>query len=277
VVKDYTAMDRILKEERVYIAEQVKAIVKSGANVLLIQKSILRDAVNELSLHFLAKKNIMVVKDIEREDVEFIAKTIGAIPVASIDHLTPEKLGKAKLVEEVTMSDESKVLKITGVPSQGKTVSILVHGSNNLVLDEADRSLHDALCVVRSLVKTRGMIPGGGAPEIEIAQKLEEHAQQLEGVQSICVRAYAEALEIIPYTLSENAGLHPIKIVTELRSKHKHGHKKAGLNVKKGHVTEDITKEKVVQPTLVTESALTHSTEVVRMILKIDDIVLSAR
>jgi T-complex protein 1 subunit delta len=277
VVKDYTAMDRILKEERQYIAEQVKQIVKSGANVLLIQKSILRDAVNELSLHFLAKKNIMVVKDIEREDVEFISKTIGAIPVASIDHLTPDKLGRAKLIDEVTLSDESKILKITGVPAAGKTVSILVRGSNQLVLDEADRSIHDALCVVRSLVKTRGMIPGGGAPEVEIAQKLEEHSQQLEGVKSICVRAYAEALEIIPYTLSENAGLNPIRIVTELRSKHKAGFLKAGINVKKGHVSEDITKEKVVQPTLVTDAALTHATEVTRMILKIDDIILSAR
>lgn len=126
-------MDRILKEERKYIAELVKKVVKSGANVLLIQKSILRDAVNELSLHFLAKKNIMVVKDIERDDVEFICKTIGCIPVAHIDQLTPEKLGSAKLIEEATLSDDSKVLKVTGVPSNAKTVTIFIRGSNLLV------------------------------------------------------------------------------------------------------------------------------------------------
>lgn len=144
VVKDYNAMDRILKEERKYIAGLVKQIEKSGANVLLIQKSILRDAVNDLSLHFLAKKGIMVVKDIEREDIEFISKvtrlftvlkaqTIGATPVAHIDHLTPEKLGKAALIEEAVLSDESKVLKVTGVNPNAKTVSVLVRGSNQLV------------------------------------------------------------------------------------------------------------------------------------------------
>lgn len=133
VVKDYAAMDRILKEERKYIAELVKKVVKSGANVLLIQKSILRDAVNELSLHFLAKKNIMVVKDIERDDVEFICKTIGCIPVAHIDQLTPEKLGTAKLIEEASLSDDSKVLKVTGVPANAKTVTIFIRGSNQLV------------------------------------------------------------------------------------------------------------------------------------------------
>jgi len=275
VVKDYSAMDRLLKEERKYIAELVKQIAASGANVVFIQKSILRDAVNELSLHFLAKKNIMVVKDIEREDVEFISKTIGAIPVSHIDHLTPEKLGKAGLIEEVSLSDESKILKVTGV-TNAKTVTILCRGSNQLVIDEAERSIHDALCVVRSLVKNRGLIPGGGAPEVEISQKLAEFSRTLTGVESMVVRAYADALEIIPYTLAENAGLNPITIVTELRNRHIKGEKFAGINVKKG-ISDDMIKENVVQPGLVTQSAMTLATECVRMILKIDDLVISAR
>jgi len=275
VVKDYSAMDRLLKEERKYIAELVKQIAASGANVVFIQKSILRDAVNELSLHFLAKKNIMVVKDIEREDVEFISKTIGAIPVSHIDHLTPEKLGKAALIEEVSLSDESKILKVTGV-TNAKTVTILCRGSNQLVIDEAERSIHDALCVVRSLVKNRGLIPGGGAPEVEISQKLAEFSRTLTGVESMVVRAYADALEIIPYTLAENAGLNPITIVTELRNRHIKGEKFAGINVKKG-ISDDMIKENVVQPGLVTQSAMTLATECVRMILKIDDLVISAR
>merc|ERR1719379_1885410 len=148
VVSDYQQMDRILKEERKYILDMCKKIQKSGANVVLVQKSILRDAVNELSLHFLAKMKILVVKDVEREDVESICKTCGCLPIASIDSLHAEKLGKAELVQEVAQGD-SKVVKVTGVPNTGKTLTILCKASNNLVLDESERSLHDALCVLR--------------------------------------------------------------------------------------------------------------------------------
>ena len=172
VVNDYTAMDRILKEEKKYIVKLVKQIVATGCNVLLIQKSILRDAVNEMALHFLAKKNIMVIKDIEREDVDFICKTVNAIPVPHIDQFTKDKLGTAGLVEEVSAGTDNKIVKVTGCPAQSKTVSILVRGSNQLVLEEAERSLHDALCVVRALVKHRFLVPGGAAVEMEVSQKL---------------------------------------------------------------------------------------------------------
>jgi T-complex protein 1 subunit delta len=111
----------------------------------------------------------MVIKDIERDEVEFICKTVGTVPVAHIDQLTPEKLGSAKLVEEVSLSDDSKIVKVTGVKEDAKTITMLIRGSSKLVVDEADRSMHDALCVVRSLVKSRGMVCGGGAPEIEMA------------------------------------------------------------------------------------------------------------
>jgi len=117
VVHDYTAMDRILKEERKYILDLVKKVSASGCNVLLIQKSVLRDAVNELALHFLAKKNIMVIKDIDRDQVDFIAKTIMATPVAHIDHFTSDKLGLANLVEEVNAGGERKIVKVTGCPN----------------------------------------------------------------------------------------------------------------------------------------------------------------
>ena len=144
VVHEYTAMDRILKEEKKYIVKMIKQIVKAGCNVLLIQKSIMRDAVNDLALHFLAKKNIMVVKDIDRDTVDIIARTTGLIPVASVEQFTEEKLGKAALVKE----DRScRVVRITGCAEQEgrKTVSVLVRGSSELILDEAERSLHDAL------------------------------------------------------------------------------------------------------------------------------------
>ena len=153
-VKDYATMDRVIKQERRHILSMVKKIADTGCNVLLIQKSILRDAVTELSLHFLAKKHILVLKDIEREDVEFISETIGATPVAHIDNFTVDKLGKAQLVEEINVGGERKVTRVTGVPGN-KTVTILLRGSNQLMIEEADRSFHDALCVVRSLVKKR--------------------------------------------------------------------------------------------------------------------------
>ena len=191
--------------------------------------------------------------------------------------MTPEKLGTAKLIEEASLSDDSKVLKVTGVPTTNKTVTIFIRGSNQLVLDEADRSLHDALCVIRSLVKNKGLVCGGGAPEIEISQKLGEYARTLKGVDSLVVRAFAEALEIIPYTLAENAGLNPISVVTELRNKHAHGIKDAGVSMRKTGISEDMMKDNVLQPALVTQSALTLATECVRMILKIDDLVFSAR
>merc|ERR1711970_339305 len=234
IVSDYTQMDRVLREERAYILDLVKKVKKSGCNVLIVQKSILREA---------------------------------------IDHMTPEMLGSAELVEEV-QAGSSKIVKISGItsPTAGKTVSILLRGSNKLVLDEADRSLHDALCVIRCLVKRRALIAGGGAPETEMSLKLMAHARGLSGMEQYCFRAFAEALEIIPYTLAENAGLNPIETVTELRNRHNLGEKTAGINVRRGCIT-NILEENVVQPVLVCTTAITQATETVRAILKIDDIV----
>ncbi|OXB70655.1 UNVERIFIED_CONTAM: hypothetical protein H355_008570 [Colinus virginianus] len=144
VIKDYSAMDRMLREERIIIVRMVKHIAATGCNVLLIQKSILRDAVNDLSLDYLAKAKILVVQNIEREEIEFISRTVGCHPVASLDHFTADRLGHADLVQ-----DEA-------------------------ILDETERSLHDALCVVRCLVKKKFLLPGGGAAEAELSVKLSE-------------------------------------------------------------------------------------------------------
>lgn len=273
VVTDYAAMDRILREERKYILDMCKKVKKSGVNVLLIQKSILRDAYNDLSLHFLAKLDIMVVTDIERNDVDFIARTLKLQPIAHIDHCTKDKLGSAALAEEVTIAGStSRVVKMTGIVNMGPTITILMRGSNKLVLDEADRSVHDALCVVRSLVKKRFLISGGGSPEAEVSLRLTQWSKTLSGVRSYCVRSFAEALDIIPYTLAENAGMNPIRIVTELRNRHSNGDYSAGINVKKGCIS-DMWEEHVVQPLLVNTSEISLATECVGMILKIDDLI----
>jgi len=272
VISDYTQMDRILREERAYILDLCKKIKKSGANVLLIQKSILRDALNDMALHFLTKMKVLVVKDIERDEIDFVTRTLGCRPIASADHMLPEHLGQADLVEEISIGGGNKVVTITGCQTAAKTCSILVQGSNKLLAEEAERSIHDALCVIRCLVKNKNMVAGGGAPETELSIKLANYAATIGGVESHCVKAFAEALEIIPFTLAENAGLPPINIVTELRNRHAQGEAMAGINVKKSCIT-NITDEDVLQPLLVSISAITLASETVRSILKIDDIV----
>lgn len=134
-------------------------------------------------------------------------------------------------------------------------------------------SIHDALCVIRSLVKRKFMISGGGGPEIEVAVQLHKWSQSLTGAHAYCARAFAEAMEIVPYTLAENAGMHPLSIVTELRRRHVEGEIHAGINVKKSCIT-DMVDENVLQPLLVSTSAISLAAETVRMILKIDDIVM---
>ena len=154
IINDYRQMDKVIKEGRQYLLNICKKIKKANCNVLLIQKSILRDAVDDTSLTFLKRLNILVVKDVERDEIEFLSKSFGCKPVADIEAFTEDKLGYAELVEESNENDV-KVVRITGIKNRGRTVSILAMGSNNLVLEETERSLHDALCVVRCLVKKR--------------------------------------------------------------------------------------------------------------------------
>jgi T-complex protein 1 subunit delta len=315
VVQDYAAMDRILREERQHILQMCKKIKATGCNVLLIQKSILRDATNDLSLHYLAKMKIMVVRDIERDQVGFICKTLGCVPIAGLDTFTADKLAKVDVVEEVALdSGDEKIVRFVQGPAAAataaalasntnglsmlpdgsserpafwtslpagtsnlpQTMTIVLRGSNQLILDEAERSLHDALCVVRSLVRKRSLVPGGAAVETEVSVRLGEWAKTLSGAKAYCVKSYAEALETIPYTLAENAGLNPIQVITELRNRHVRGEKSVGIHIRRsGGVVANMLSEHVVQPTLVSSSAFTLATEAARMILKIDDIVVT--
>ncbi|KAI0739766.1 TCP-1/cpn60 chaperonin family-domain-containing protein [Daedaleopsis nitida] len=219
-------------------------------------KSILRDAVDDIFLTFLKRLNILTVKDVERDEIEFLSKSLGAKPIADIDAFTEDKLGY-DLVEETTRADAKA--------NKGRTVSVLAMGSNGLVLEEYERSLHDAPCVVRCLVKKRALIAGGGAPEIH-------YAHSLKGLEACCFQAYADALEVIPTTLAEKAGLQPIAIVTELRNRHTLGERNAGINVRKGLIS-NILEEVVVQSLLVSTSAIELSTETVCLLLNIDDYV----
>ncbi|SCU81293.1 LAME_0B06392g1_1 [Lachancea meyersii CBS 8951] len=275
VVNDYRQMDKILKEERAYLLNICKKIKKAKCNVLLIQKSILRDAVNDLALHFLAKLGIMVIKDVERDEIEFLSKSLNCKPISDPEFFTEDRLGSADLVEEID-SDGSKIVKITGVKSStaSPTVSVVIRGANNVILDETERSLHDALCVIRCLVKERALIAGGGAPEIEASRRLTKEARALEGVEAFVWQEFASALEVIPTTLAENAGLYSIKVVTELRTLHENGEKNAGISIRRSGTTNTFD-EHVLQPVLVSTSAITLASECVKSILRIDDITFS--
>ena len=213
----------------------------------------------------------MVVKDIERDEVEFICRTIDAKPIASPDGFTSEKCGTAKVVEQID-TGENKLVIMRGVPNTGKTVTVLLKGSNNFMLEEAERSLHDALCAIRSLVRRKAVITGGGAPEIEVSLKLTEYSKTVHGVEQQCFRAFADAFEIIPFTLAENAGLNPVDVVTNLRTSHKEGNTTFGINVVKGEIS-DLSQENVLEPLLVKVSAIRLAVEAVIMILKIDDMI----
>ena len=372
VVGDYAAMDRVLRDERAHILGLVKKIRACGANVVLVQKSILRDATTDLALHYLAKvrgeerreaagrregrKNarargpwphasslsaparggeggrrsslhptclphrlgkrrmeaggaraaarlfslafhlhlnlifslpfflfslsfplpvcqakILVVRDIERDDIAFLAKALALRPIAHPDHLTPEKLGSAALVEEVKCG-AGRIVQVTGVVGGGRTATALLRGSNALVLAEAERSLHDALCVVRCLAHKPALVPGGGAPEAEVSAVLSKWAATRTGAAAVCARAFSDALEAVPYTLAENAGLPAIEVVAQLRARHAAGDKNAGIDARRGCVV-DMAAAGCVQPLLVSSSAVALAAECVRMIMKIDDIV----
>lgn len=275
VVNDYRQMDKILKEERAYLLNICKKVKKAKCNVLLIQKSILRDAVNDLALHFLSKLGIMVIKDIERDEIEFLSKSLGCKPISDVELFTEDRLGSADVVEEIE-SDGSKIVTITGVRTANSkpTVSVIVRGANNMVLDETERSLHDALCVIRCLVKERALIAGGGAPEIEVSCTLMKEARAMEGVESFVWQEYAQALEVIPTTLAENAGLNSLNVVTELRSRHEKGERNAGISVRRSGTTNTYD-EHILQPVLVSTSAITLASECVKSILRIDDITFS--
>ncbi|CDF90992.1 ZYBA0S09-02388g1_1 [Zygosaccharomyces bailii CLIB 213] len=275
VVSDYRQMDKILKEERSYLLNICKKIKKAKCNVLLIQKSILRDAVNELALHFLSKLGIMVIKDIEREEIEFLSKSLGCKPISDIELFTEDRLGAVDLVEEVE-SDGSRIVKMTGVKSHNAkpTVSVIIRGANQMILDETERSLHDALCVIRCLVKERGLIAGGGAPEIEVSRRLTKESRSMDGVEAFIWQEFAQALEVIPTTLAENAGLNSIKVVTELRSRHEAGEVNEGISVRRSG-TANTYDEHILQPVLVSTSSITLASECVKSILRIDDITFS--
>ena len=261
-------MKLFLDEEESMLREMTDKVVKSGANVIFCEKGI-----DDLALHFLSKKNILAVKNASSSDMEKLAKATGGAILASTKDITPDALGEAKLVEEVKIGDD-KLVYVRDCKDP-RAVTVVIRGGSDHVVDEAERSFHDALCVVRNAVEDQKIVAGGGAPEAETAKQLREFAMKVGGREQLAIEAYADALETIPLTIAENAGLDPIDIMVELRSKHAEpGNKWYGVQVKTGKIA-DMYADNIVEPLRVKQQVVKSATEAASMLLRIDDVVSS--
>jgi chaperonin GroEL (HSP60 family) len=227
--------------------------------------------IDDMTLHFLAKSGILSVKSVSSSDMEKLARATGGKTLASVKDLTAEALGKAKKVEEVKIGDD-KLIYVRECKNP-KAVTIVIRGGSTHVIDEAERSLHDGLCVVRNAVEDAKIVAGGGAPEAEVAKNLRSYAVKVGGREQLAVEAYAEAVEAIPLTLAENAGLDPIDVMVALRAKHENpDNKHFGIEVTTGKI-KSMLDLVVLEPLRVKQQVIKSATEAANMILKIDDLI----
>ena len=259
-------MKMFLDEEERMLKEMVTTITKSGANVIFCEKGI-----DDMVLHFLSKAGVLAVKSVSSSDMEKLSRATGASIGASVKDLTPDALGKAKRVEEVKIGDD-KLIYIRDCKNP-KAVTIVIRGASKNVIDEAERSLHDGLCVVRNAIEDGKIVAGGGAPEAELAKNLRAFAVKVGGREQLAVEAFADAVEEIPLTLAENAGLDPIDIMVALRAQHEKPNSQTfGIDVTTGKIV-DMRVKMVIEPLRVKQQVIKSATEATNMILKIDDLI----
>jgi len=268
-IENPAQIEAFLNEEETMIKDMVNKIVASGANVVICQKGI-----DDMAQHFMARKGIAAVRRAKKSDMEKLARATGAKIVSSLDDLSSSDLGFAALVEERKVSDD-KMTFVEGCKNP-KAVTILIRAGTERMTAEAERSLHDGLCVIRDLINEPRIVAGGGAPEMEMANQLRKFAETIAGREQLAIRVFADALESIPITLSENAGLDPINIISELRSRHEKGETWAGIEVHDGKV-QDMSKANIFEPLSVKKQIIKSATEAATMILKIDDVIASAK
>jgi len=269
-IRDPNQMQKFLDEEEKTLRLMVEKVKKSGANVLICEKGI-----DDLAQHYLAKEGMYAVRRVKRSDMEKLAKATGAKIITNLDDLKSTELGYANQVEEVKIAD-SEMTYVTGCKNP-KAVSILIRGGTEHVVDEVERGLHDALKVVSVTIEDGYAVPGGGAPEIELALRLKDYGQTVGGREQLAIEAFAEALEVIPWTLAENAGMDAIDVVIELKNAHnKKTGKSFGVNVLENKVS-DMMSAKVIEPMRVKTQAIQSATEVASMILRIDDVIASKK
>ena len=262
-------MKRFLDEENVMLKSMVNKVTSAGANVVICQKGI-----DDIAQHYLAKAGVLTVRRVKESDMTKLSRATGARVINNLDDMTSKDLGNADLVEERKVESDKWVF-IEGCQNP-KAVTILIRGGSQRVVDEADRSVHDALMVTKDVLEKPLIVAGGGSPEAYVSNKLKEWTTTLTGREQLAAEKFAEALETIPITLAENAGMDTIDTMTELRSKQSKGSTWAGIDVRSSQI-KDMSELDIVEPLSVKEQIIKSATEVASMILRIDDVIASSK
>ena len=262
-------IEAFLSQEESMLKDMAEKIIQAGANVVICQKGI-----DDLAQHFLAGKGIIAIRRAKKSDMEKLAKATGGNIVTKLDDITSADLGYAALVEERKIGDD-KLTFIEGCKNP-KAVTILIRGGTQRITAEAERSLHDALCVIRDIIHEPYVVAGGSAPEIEMSNALRKYAATLPGRESLAVKVFAETLETIAVILAESAGLQSIDVLSELRARHEKGELWAGIDVLEGKI-QNMSKIGVFEPLTVKKQIIKSATEAATLILKIDDVIAAGK
>ncbi|MFU1781322.1 thermosome subunit beta [Haloarcula japonica] len=262
-VDDPSQLQNFLDKEEEQLKQMVDQIADTGADVVFCQKGI-----DDMAQHYLAEKGILAVRRAKKSDIEFLKEVLGARIVSDLDSATAEDLGHGS----VTRDDAEGLFYVEGSGDGAHGVTLLLRGSTDHVVDELERGVTDALDVVASTVANGSVLGGGGAPEVEVARRLRDYADSVEGREQLAIESFADALEIIPRTLAENAGLDSIDTLVDLRAAHEDGDVSAGLNVFSGDV-ENTLDTGVVEPAHAKRQAISSAAEAANLVLKIDDII----
>ena len=269
-IRDPTQMKAFLDQETRMLKEMVEKIKAVGARVLFCQKGI-----DDMAQHFLAKQGILAARRVKQSDMEKLSRATGARIVTDLDDLKLEDLGMAGMVEERKIGEDKMIF--VEKCKDPRSVAVLIRAGLERMVDEAERAMNDALSVVSDVIENKKIVPGGGAVEVEISKELRKHATKVGGREQLAIEAFADAFEIVPKTLAENAGLEAIDIIAELRAAHeKTDGQPMGINVLKGKV-ENMQENGVIEPLAVKEQAAKSATESASMILRIDDVIASTK
>ena len=264
-ISDPTQMQMFLEEENRMLKEMVNKLHNAGANVLICQKGI-----DDISQHYLAKHGILAVRRVKESDMTKLAKATGGRITTNLDDITEKDLGHADLVQQKKIETDKWVF-IEGCKNP-HSVTILIRGGSQRVIDEVDRSIHDSLMVVKDVIETPSIVTGGGSAEAYLAGQLNEYADSFDGREQLAIKQYAEALESIPLTIAENAGMDPIDTIISLRAKQNSGKKGAGINARESKIG-DMHHLNILEPLVVKEQIIKSATETACMILRIDDVI----
>jgi len=264
-ISDPTQMQQFLEEENKMLKSMVDKIHNIGANVLICQKGI-----DDISQHYLSKHGVLAVRRVKESDMTKLAKATGGRISTNLDDISADDLGSAEIVQQKKVESDKWVF-IEGCKNP-RSVTVLIRGGSQRVVDEVDRSLHDALMVVKDVVEKPSIVAGGGSPEAYLAAELNEWSSSSEGREQLAIKQYAEAFESIPLTIAENAGMDPIDTIITLRANQSNGKQTVGINAKESKIG-DMFRLDIVEPLAVKEQIIKSATEAACMILRIDDVI----